>query len=76
MVCRVEVEIFGFLPFSNWPDVDQKLSKIGHFGPQNVSKLGSIDLFWSLNEVVGDLRNYIRSFVRDAVSRKPFLTFF
>jgi len=24
MVSIVEVEIFGFLPFSNWPDLDQK----------------------------------------------------
>ena len=24
--------------------------------------------FWSLDEVVGDLRNHVRSFVRDAVS--------
>ena len=29
-----EVEICGFLQFSNWPDFDQKLRKIGHFGPQ------------------------------------------
>ena len=34
MVSIVEVEIFGFLPFSNWPDFDQKWSQIGHFGPQ------------------------------------------
>ena len=34
MVSIVEFEIFGFLPFSNWPDFDQKWSKIGHFGPQ------------------------------------------
>ena len=34
MVSIVEVEIFGFLSFSNWPDFDQKWSKIGHVGPQ------------------------------------------
>ena len=34
MVSIVEVEIFGFLPFSNWPDFDQKWSKICHFVPQ------------------------------------------
>ena len=34
MVSIVEVEIFGFLPFSNWPDFHPKWSKIGHFGPQ------------------------------------------
>ena len=33
-VSIVEVENFGFLPFSNWPEFDQKLSKIGHFCPQ------------------------------------------
>ena len=34
MVSLVEVEIFGFLPFSNWPDFDHKWSRIGHFGPE------------------------------------------
>ena len=34
MISIVIVEIFGFLPFSNWPDFDPKWSKIGHFGPQ------------------------------------------
>ena len=34
MVSIVEVKIFGFLPFSNWPDFDQKWSKKGHFRPQ------------------------------------------
>jgi hypothetical protein len=29
MVSIVEVEIFGFLPFSNWPDFDQKWSNLG-----------------------------------------------
>ena len=36
--------------------------------------------FWSLDEVVGDLRIRVRSFVRPSVShavaRKPFITFF
>ncbi len=40
MVSIVEVEIFGFLPFSNWPDFDQKWSKIGHFGPQMAQNKG------------------------------------
>ena len=40
MVSIVEVEIFGFLPFSNWPDFDQKWSKIGHFGPQMAQNQG------------------------------------
>ena len=34
MVSIVKVEIFGFLPFSNWPDFYPKWAKIGHFGPQ------------------------------------------
>ena len=34
MASIMEVEIFGFLTFSNWPDFGQKWSKIGHFGPQ------------------------------------------
>ena len=34
MVSIVELEIVGFLSFSNWPGFDQKWSKIGHFGPQ------------------------------------------
>ena len=34
MVSIVEIEIFGFLPFLNGPDFDQKWSKIGPFGPQ------------------------------------------
>ena len=41
-------------------------------------------VFWSLDEVVGDLRShvcpyvrtFVRSFVRHAFSRKPFITFF
>ena len=41
MVSIVEVEIFGFLPFSNWHDFDQKSSKIGHFGPQMAKNKGS-----------------------------------
>ena len=32
MVSIVEVEIFGFLLYSNWPVFDQKWSKLGHFG--------------------------------------------
>ena len=40
MVSIVEVEILGFLPFSNWPDLDQKWSKIGHFGPQMAQNKG------------------------------------
>ena len=34
MVSIVEVEIFGFLSYLNWPDFDQKWSKLGHFGPK------------------------------------------
>ena len=37
MVSIVEVEIFGFLPFLNWPDFDQI---IGHFGPQIAQNYG------------------------------------
>ena len=37
MVSIVVVEISGFLPFSNWPDFDQK---IGHFGPQMAQNKG------------------------------------
>ena len=33
-VTIVGVEIYRFLPFSNWLDFDQNWSKIGHFGPQ------------------------------------------
>ena len=40
MVSIVEFEIFGYLPFSNWPDFDQKWSKIGHFGPQMAQNKG------------------------------------
>ena len=32
MVSIVEVKVFGFLPYPNWPDFDQKLSKLCHFG--------------------------------------------
>ena len=39
MVSIVEVQIFDFLPFSNWPDFDQKWSKIGHFEHQIVQRL-------------------------------------
>ena len=45
MVSIVEVEIFGFLPFSNWPDFDQKWSKIGHFGPQMAQNQGFSNFF-------------------------------
>ena len=38
MVSIVEVEIFGFLPFSNWPDFDQKWSKNRSFWASNGSK--------------------------------------
>ena len=36
MVSIVEVEIFGFLLFSNWPDFNnnKKWSEIGHFWPE------------------------------------------
>ena len=40
MVSIVEDEIFGFLSFSNWPDFDQKWSKIGHFWPQMAQNKG------------------------------------
>ena len=36
MISIVIVENFGFISFSNWPDFDQKWSKIGQFGPQVV----------------------------------------
>ena len=45
MVSIVVVEIFGFLPFSNWPDFDQKWSKIGHFGPQMAQNQGISNFF-------------------------------
>ena len=32
--------------------------------------------FWSLDEVVGDLRIHVRPYVRHAIARKPFITFF
>ena len=39
-----------------------------------------IHTFWSLDEVVADLRihvhPYVRAYVRHAVGRKPFITFF
>ena len=42
----VEVENFGFLPFSNWPDFDKKKwSKIGHFGPQMAQNEDLSDFF-------------------------------
>ncbi len=41
----VEVAIFGFLPFSNWPDFDQKWSKIGNFGPQMAQNQGISNFF-------------------------------
>ena len=34
MVSIVEVEILGFLQFSNSPDFEQKWLKRSHFGPQ------------------------------------------
>ena len=34
MASIVEVEVFGFLPCPNWPDFDQKWSKLGLFGPK------------------------------------------
>ena len=40
MVNIVEVENFGILPFSNWPDFDQKWSKMGHFGPKMAENHG------------------------------------
>ena len=45
MVSIVEVEIFGFFPYSNLPDFDQKWSKIGHFGPQMAQNQGFLELF-------------------------------
>ena len=49
-------------------------------------QIGSLELadFWSLDEVVGDLRSHVcpyvrasvRPYVRHAFSRKPFITFF
>ena len=45
MVSIVEVEICGFLPFSNWPDFDQKWSKICHFGPQMGQNYGFSNFF-------------------------------
>ena len=45
MVSIVEVEIFGFLPFLNWPDFDQKWSKIGHFWPQMAQNQGFLNFF-------------------------------
>ena len=56
MVSIVEVEQFGSLPFSNWPDFDQKLSKYVVF-------------FWSFDEVIGDLRNHVCSFVHPLVTQ-------
>ena len=43
MVSIVEVEIFGFLPFSNWPDFDKRKRS---FWASNGSKLGFIELFF------------------------------
>ena len=43
MVNIVEVEICVFLEFSNWPDFDQKWSKIGHFGPQMAQNKGLLN---------------------------------
>ena len=51
MVSIVEVEIFGYLSFSNWPDFDQKWLKIGNFGPQRAKKLGNSDArLWKKKE--------------------------
>ena len=36
----VEVEISVISPFSNWPDFDQKWSKIGHFWPKMAQNEG------------------------------------
>ena len=35
MVSIVEVEIFGFLSFSNWSDFDKNWLRIGHFEHQS-----------------------------------------
>ena len=40
-----EVEICGFLQFSNWPDFDQKIAKNRSFWASNGTKLGVIELF-------------------------------
>ena len=43
MVIIVQVEIVGFLPFSNWPDFYQKWSNgFGNFSPQMSQNYG----FW------------------------------
>ena len=79
MVSIVEVHIFGFLTFSNWPDFDQKLSKIGHFGPQMAQNLGLSNFLVSrrlAEKRPKESRPFVRPFVSDAVSRKPFITFF
>ena len=46
MVSIMEVEIFGFFPFSNWPDFGQKRSKIGHFWPQMAQNQGFSNFFF------------------------------
>ena len=52
--------------------------------PFNPLKMKKNVVFWSLDEVVGDLRIHVRPYVRiyvracvcHAVARKPFITFF
>ena len=44
MVSIIEVEIFGFLSFSNWSDFDQKMVKNWSFWASMCSKLGFITL--------------------------------
>ena len=50
MVSIVEVEIIGFLPFSNWPDFDQKRSKNVIFGLKwlNIEFIGLLLLTYVL----------------------------
>ena len=47
MASIVEFEIFCFFPFSNWPDFDQKLSKIGKFVPQIAQNQGFLNFFFA-----------------------------
>ena len=45
MFSIVEIEIFGFLPFPNWPDFGPKIVKNRSFWASNGPKLGFIELF-------------------------------
>ena len=63
MVSIIEVEIFGFLPFSNWPDFDQKMFQNRSFWASNGSKSGYLVSRWRPKDALSFVCQFVRSYV-------------